>query len=40
MNIYRNIPFNVSSKNYKTYTLEDNDIYSIEIGIRHNDIMT
>lgn len=37
--IKRNTPINVESKNYKTSTLEDDDIYSIEIGRRHNDIM-
>lgn len=37
--IKRKTPINVESKNYKTYTLEDDDIYSIEIGRRHNDIM-
>ena len=36
--IKRKIPINVISKNYKTYTLDD-DIYSIEIGRRHNDIL-
>lgn len=38
--IKRKIPINVKSKNYKTNTLEDDDIYSIEIGRRHNDILT
>lgn len=37
--IKRKMPINVESKNYKTYTLEDDDIYSIEIGRRHNDII-
>lgn len=37
--IKRKIPINVMSKNYKNYTLEDDDIYSIEIGRRHNDIL-
>ena len=37
--IRRKIPINVMSKNYKNYTLEDDDIYSIEIGRRHNDIL-
>ena len=37
--IKRKTPINVESKNYKTSTLEDDDIYSIEIGRRHNDIM-
>ena len=37
--IKRKTPINVESKNYKTYTLEDDDIYSIEIGRRHNDII-
>ena len=37
--IKRNTPINVVSKNYKTYTLDDDDIYSIEIGRRHNDIL-
>ena len=37
--IKRKIPINVMSKNYKNYTLEDDDIYSIEIGRRHNDII-
>lgn len=37
--IKRKIPVNVESKNYKTSTLEDDDIYSIEFGIRHNDII-
>lgn len=36
--IKRKTPINVKSKNYKTNTLEDDDIYSIEIGRRHNDI--
>ena len=37
--IKRKTPINVKSKNYKTHTLEDDDIYSIEIGRRHNDIL-
>lgn len=37
--IKRKTPINVESKNYKTYTVEDDDIYSIEIGRRHNDII-
>ena len=37
--IKRKTPINVESKNYKTSTLEDDDIYSIEIGRRHNDII-
>ena len=37
--IKRKTPINVESKNYKTNTLEDDDIYSIEIGRRHNDIL-
>ena len=37
--IKRKTPINVNSKNYKTNTLEDDDIYSIEIGRRHNDIL-
>lgn len=37
--IKRKTPINVESKNYKTYTLEDDDIYSIEVGRRHNDII-
>lgn len=37
--IKRKIPINVNNKNYKTNTLEDDDIYSIEIGRRHNDIL-
>ena len=37
--IKRKTPINVDSKNYKTSTLDDDDIYSIEIGRRHNDIM-
>ena len=37
--IKRKTPINVKSKNYKTNTLEDDDIYSIEIGRRHNDIL-
>ena len=37
--IKRKTPVNVEGKNYKTNTLEDDDIYSIEIGRRHNDIM-
>ncbi len=36
--IKRKTPIDVKSKNYKTNTLEDDDIYSIEIGRRHNDI--
>ena len=38
--IKRKTPINVESKNYKTFISEDDDIYSIEIGRRHNDIMT
>lgn len=37
--IKRKTPINVETKNYKTHTLEDDDIYSIEIGRRHNDIV-
>ena len=37
--IKRKTPINVKSKNYKTNTLEDDEIYSIEIGRRHNDIL-
>lgn len=37
--IKRKTPINVENKNYKTSTLEDDDIYSIEIGRRHNDIL-
>ena len=37
--IKRKIPINVVSRNYKTGTLDDDDIYSIEIGRRHNDIL-
>ncbi len=37
--IKRKTPVNVVSKNYKTNTLEDDDIYYIEIGRRHNDIL-
>ena len=37
--IKRKIPVNVGSKNYKISTLEDDDIYSIEICRRHNDII-
>ena len=37
--IRRKKHINVMSKNYKNYTLEDDDIYSIEIGRRHNDIL-
>lgn len=37
--IKRKTPIGVKSKNYKTNTLEDDDIYSIEIGRRHNDIL-
>lgn len=37
--IKRKIHINVGSKNYKTSTLDDDDIYSIEIGRRHNDII-
>ena len=37
--IKRKTPIDVKSKNYKTNTLEDDDIYSIEIGRRHNDIL-
>ena len=37
--IKRKTPINVKSKNYKTNTLEADDIYSIEIGRRHNDIL-
>lgn len=38
--IKRKTPINVDSKNYKTSTLDDDDIYSIEIGRRHNDIIS
>lgn len=37
--IKRRTPINVVSKNHKSHTLEDDDIYSIEIGRRHNDIL-
>ena len=37
--IKRKTSINVESKNYKTNTLDDDDIYSIEIGRRHNDIL-
>ena len=37
--IKRKTPINEVIKNYKSYTLEDDDIYSIEIGRRHNDIL-
>ena len=37
--IKRKSPIKVTSQNYKTNTLEDDDIYSIEIGRRHNDIL-
>lgn len=37
--IKRKSPINIASKNYKTNSLEDDDIYSIEIGRRHNDIL-
>ena len=37
--IKRKTPVNVVSKNYKTNILEEDDIYSIEIGRRHNDIL-
>ena len=37
--IKRKSPIKVTSHNYKTNTLEDDDIYSIEIGRRHNDIL-
>ena len=37
--IKRKTHINVISKNYKTYKLDDDDIYSIEIGRRHNDIL-
>ena len=37
--IKRKTPIDVKGKNYKTNTLEDDDIYSIEIGRRHNDIL-
>lgn len=37
--IKRKIPIKVMIQNYKTNSLEDDDIYSIEIGRRHNDIL-
>ena len=37
--IKRKTPVNVANHNYKINTLENDDIYSIEIGRRHNDIM-
>ena len=37
--IKRKSPIKVTSHNYKTNSLEDDDIYSIEIGRRHNDIL-
>ena len=37
--IKRKTPIDVKIKNYKTNTLKDDDIYSIEIGRRHNDII-
>lgn len=37
--IKRKIPIKVTNQNYKTNSLEDDDIYSIEIGRRHNDIL-
>lgn len=37
--IKRKSPIKVMNHNYKTNTLEDDDIYSIEIGRRHNDIL-
>ena len=37
--IKRKSPIKVMSQNYKTNSLEDDDIYSIEIGRRHNDIL-
>ena len=37
--IKRKTPIDVKIKNYKTNTLKDDDIYSIEIGRRHNDIL-
>ena len=37
--IKRKTPINVVSQNYKTGTLDNDDIYSIEIGRRHNDII-
>ena len=37
--IKRKSPIKVTSPNYKTNSLEDDDIYSIEIGRRHNDIL-
>lgn len=37
--IKRKTPINGVIKNYKTNSLEDDDIYSIEIGRRHNDIL-
>lgn len=37
--IKRKTPINVVSQNYKTGTLDNDDIYSIEIGRRHNDIL-
>lgn len=32
-------PINVTAYNYKSFSKEKDDIYSIEIGRRHNDIM-
>ena len=37
--IKRKTPINVENKKYKTNTFGDDDIYSIEIGRRHNDII-
>ena len=37
--IKRKTPVNVANHNYKINTLENDDIYSIEIGRRHNDIL-
>ena len=37
--IKRKSPIKVTRQNYKTNSLEDDDIYSIEIGRRHNDIL-
>ena len=37
--IKRKSPIKVTSQNYKTNSLEEDDIYSIEIGRRHNDIL-
>lgn len=37
--IKRKSPIKVMRQNYKTNSLEEDDIYSIEIGRRHNDIL-